>query len=92
MEMSNAAERRDQLEKVGTDVHSTLEGLSLKLEEARLHLERGEDSSHPAKGVQYAEGAYRLVAAELEELAETLRAAAAEEGEGGSASRDGEAA
>jgi hypothetical protein len=54
-------------------------------EEACLHLERGEHSSHEAKGVQYAEGACRLVAAELEELADTLRAAAAEDGDGDSA-------
>jgi len=53
-----------------------------KSEEACLHLERGEHSSHEAKGVQCAEGACRLVAAELEELTDTLRAAAAEEGDG----------
>lgn len=79
MEMSDASKRREQLEEIGTEVHGALKGLSLKLEEACLHLEEGEGNPESAKGVQYAEGAYRLVAAELEELADALRAAVDEE-------------
>lgn len=78
--MSEPTERRDHLQATGTDVHSTLEGLGWKLEEACLHLDAKGDPEEIADGIQYAQGAYRIVAAELEEVADRLRAAA-EEGE-----------
>jgi len=76
--MSNITDRRDHLEATGTEMQSTLEGLSWKLEEACLHLDAKGDPSEIADGIQYAEGAYRAVAAELEEVAEQLRSAAVE--------------
>jgi len=74
--MSDVTDQRDELRSTGTDVNSALEGLGWKLEEARLHLDATGDAGEIEDGVQYAQGVYRSVAAELEELADHLRSAA----------------
>jgi len=73
--MSDPQDRRARLETAGDEVHSALEGLGWKLEEALQHLDVKGGPEVLDKEMGHAEGTYRLVAAELEQLAETLRSA-----------------
>jgi len=77
--MDDTADQQDHLKQVGHEVKQTLQGLSWKIEEACEHLDVTDDPAAAEGGLRYAEGTYKGVAAELEDLARQLRAATTED-------------